>query len=117
MNTENTIAAEIANIAEVIASTKIEFLGEKAKNPEIVAKLNEIIEKLNSLSDKPVKAKDRGPDSQREMTEDDARRVILGDLKDFSHKNAASELGLSYGQVYSARKGFTFKEVNKEANK
>ena len=49
--------------------------------------------------------------------EDDARRVILGDLKDFSHKNAASELGLSYGQVYSARKGFTFKEVNKEANK
>ena len=117
MNTENTVAGELANIAEVVASTKIELLGDKAKNSEIVTKLNEIIEKLNSMNEKPAKIKDRGPDSQREMTEEDAKRISLGDLKDFSHKNAAVELGLSYGQVYSARKGFTFKEIYKEANK
>jgi len=115
MNTENTLNTEIAAIAEAVKSVGIELLGEKAKTHDIVVKINEIIEKLNSLEVKAPKAKNRGPDSQREMTEDDARRISLGDLKDFSHKNAAAELSLSYGQVYSARKGFTFKEIYKEA--
>lgn len=51
------------------------------------------------------------------MTDEDARRVIFGDLKDVSYKAAADELGLSYGQVYSARKGYTFKPIHKEAKK
>ena len=63
---------------------------------------------------KSTKARDRGPDSTREMTEDDARRILLGDMKDVAHKKAAEELGLSYGQIYSARKGFTFKGIYKE---
>lgn len=49
--------------------------------------------------------------SLRTMTEDDAKRVVHGDLKDVSHGQAASALGLSYGQVYSARGGYTFKHV------
>jgi hypothetical protein len=49
------------------------------------------------------------------MTEEDARRVLMGDLKDESHKAAAEKLGLSYGQVYSCRGGYTFKAVYKEA--
>jgi DNA-directed RNA polymerase specialized sigma24 family protein len=48
------------------------------------------------------------------MTEEDARAVLLGNLEDISTKQAALELGLSYGQVYSCRKGFTFKKVYKE---
>jgi hypothetical protein len=36
---------------------------------------------------------------------------MLGEHKDLSHKDAAMKLGLSYGQVYSARKGFTFKTI------
>lgn len=56
----------------------------------------------------------RGPKSEREMTDDDARRVIGGDLKDKSHKECAAELGLSYAQVYSCRKHFTFKHIHKE---
>lgn len=48
------------------------------------------------------------------MTEDDARRILLGDLAKVNHKEAAQTLGLSYGQIYSARKGFTFKSVYKE---
>lgn len=64
---------------------------------------------------KNVKVRDRGPNSTRTMTEEDARKIMLGDLKELSHKKAAEELGLSYGQVYSARNGFTFKVVYKEA--
>ena len=78
---------------------------------EVAAKLNEVIEFLNSSS----APRDRGPKSEKTMTDDDARRVISGDLKDASHKTAAETLGLSYGQVYSARKGFTFKPIHKEA--
>lgn len=83
----------------------------KLSNREIAEKLNEVITALNNLS----APRDRGPKAERTMTDDDARRVIYGDLKDVSHKAAAEALGLSYGQVYSARKGFTFKPIHKEA--
>lgn len=55
--------------------------------------------------------RDRGPKSEGEMTEEHAIRVMLGDLRDKSHKDAALELKLSYGQIYSARKGYTFKKI------
>lgn len=107
---ENT--ANVANINEIIESIEIAKLDENAKLKDIIIKMNEIIEKMNTT--KATKARDRGPDSQREMTEDDARRILLGDLSDKAHKAAAEELGLSYGQIYSARKGFTFKGIYKE---
>lgn len=83
----------------------------KLSNREIAEKLNEVIAALNAQS----APRDRGPKAERTMTDDDARRVIFGDLKDSSHKVAAETLGLSYGQIYSARKGFTFKPIHKEA--
>jgi len=89
----------------------MELLNDTAKLKDVVAKLNEVIEALNTM---PQAQRDRGPESTREMTEDDARRVVLGDLAIKSHKDAAKELGLSYGQIYSARKGFTFKLIYKE---
>ncbi len=92
-------------------ANKIEVLAESAKLKDVIAKVNEIIEALNT---KPQATRDRGPNSTREMTEDDARRLLLGDLTAKNHKEAAQELGLSYGQVYSSRKGFTFKGVYKE---
>lgn len=52
--------------------------------------------------------------SQREMTDDDARRIMAGDLKDTKHKEAGEKLGLSYGQIYSCRLGYTFKAIHKE---
>lgn len=58
--------------------------------------------------------RDRGPSSTREMTEDDARRVMIGDMAKISHKECATSLGLSYGQIYSARGGYTFKGVYAE---
>ncbi len=62
-----------------------------------------------------IKVRDRGPKSERSMTDEDARRVKFGDLKAMSHKQAAQELGLSYGQIYSARGGYTFNHVKKDA--
>jgi hypothetical protein len=90
----------------------IELLNTESKltNAEIAAKMNEIITALNEIN----APRDRGPKSETTMTEEHARRVIYGDLKDASHKDAAAQLGLSYGQVYSARKGFTFKPIHKE---
>lgn len=52
--------------------------------------------------------------SQREMTDDDARRILNGDLKDVKHKDAGEKLNLSYGQIYSCRLGYTFKHIHKE---
>lgn len=102
---------EVPTEEVVEISNIIELLGDKAKLPEVIAKLNEVISRLNQPA---PKVRDRGPESTRTMTEDDARRVVLGDLKDASHKVAATQLGLAYGQIYSARKGFTFKGVYKE---
>lgn len=57
--------------------------------------------------------KSRGPKAERPMTDADAYRVKFGDMnpKLKKHKAAAEELGLSYGQVFSCRGGYTFKHV------
>lgn len=89
----------------------IDKLEDNAKQKDLIVKMNEIIDTLNAMRSG---GRDRGPESTREMTEDDAERVLLGDLKEKSNKDAALELGLSYGQVYSARKGFTFKPTYKK---
>jgi hypothetical protein len=52
--------------------------------------------------------------SDKDMTDDDARSVLNGETKDMKHNDAAKKLGLSYGQVYSARLGYTFKHIHKE---
>lgn len=106
-NQSQTTSTEIVN--EVVQElTKLES---NAKLADVIAKLNEVIDIINNK--RPTR--NRGPESTREMTKDDAERIMLGDLKDKSHKECATTLGLSYGQVYSARGGYTFKEVYKKA--
>ena len=86
------------------------------KTKMTVAALAIIVEtlaaKIEVLESRPTR--DRGPASENAMTEDHARTVLLGDDMGLSHKAAAEKHGLSYGQVYSARNGFTFKAVYKE---
>ena len=90
------------NLKEIIES-------QAARIEALETKLAELEAKIES-----TKTRDRGPSSTREMTDDDARRILTGDLKDLSHKAAAEELGLSYAQVYSCRGHYTFKHVHKE---
>jgi hypothetical protein len=61
-----------------------------------------------------AKQSSKSNESKKEMTDDDARSVLFGDLKDMKHKDAAEKLGLSYGQIYSCRLEFTFKHIHKE---
>lgn len=90
-------------------NVQIAKLSDHAKNAEIVTKINELIDVINTMRTDSVK----NIESTRAMTEDDARRVMLGDMVNLSHGDAAKALGLSYGQIYSARKGFTFKPIYK----
>jgi hypothetical protein len=103
------VTTQVAEITNEIQLINIE---DKITLKLLAEKLNEVITKLNASS--PQATRNRGPQSERTMTEDDARRIMLGDLKEASHKDAAEQLGLSYGQIYSARKGFTFKVIYQE---
>ena len=51
----------------------------------------------------------------KEMTDADAENVTYGSLAAVKHKEAAEKLGLTYGQIYSCRLEFTFKNVHKAA--
>lgn len=64
--------------------------------------------------EKLVLARNASAPTKRNMTDEDALKVLIGDLKDFSHKDAAEKAGLTYAQVYSCRLEFTFKHVHKE---
>jgi len=83
-------------------STKIEITNEM---------FNELVARVATLE--ATIAKSRGTASTREMTDEDAKNVLTGALKDEPHKSAAEKLGLSYGQVYSCRGEYTFKHVLK----
>jgi len=96
----------MSNDTKVVVSetNSLEGLSPKADLAAIISKVNEIVSKVNS-----IKVRDRGPKSSRAMTQDDATKVQKGgDLEKLSHMEAAKELGLSYGQIYSARNGYTF---------
>ena len=91
-------------------STKSETIATlTARMTHLESTIAELTERLDAMP----KARDRGPDSTRQMTDEDAERVCYGDLKSMSHKLAASKLGLSYAQVYSARGEYTFKHIHK----
>jgi hypothetical protein len=61
-----------------------------------------------------LESKGKSNESTREMTDDDARNILFGELATTKHKDASAKLGLSYGQIYSCRLGFTFKGIHKE---
>lgn len=83
-----------------------------------VKSIKEVIELVAALTAKVevLEAKVNAPKPEsKEMTDEHALRVTYGDLKDKKHKDAAEALGLTYGQVYSCRLEFTFKDVHKKA--
>lgn len=102
MSNQNQKVADVTNVKAI----KVELLKDGANLKEVSEKLNEVIMAINS-----IKVRDRGPKSERAMTDEDAARVKFGDLKAKSHKEAAAVLGLSYGQIYSCRGGYTFNHI------
>jgi hypothetical protein len=88
-------------------TTTVKSLGLKELTEMVLAHATAIAELQQAIQPKRNEA-------VREMTDEDARRVLTGDLKNAKHKDAAAQLGLSYGQVYSCRFEFTFKHIHKE---
>ena len=86
---------------------------------ELVEEVKELRSKIEELENRKPSpgVRNRGPISSREMKDEDAERIMLGDLKDESHTKCAEILGLSYGQIYSARNGYTFKGVYARSKK
>jgi hypothetical protein len=72
---------------------------------ELLARVEKLESTIIELTKKP---------DVKEMTKEHALRVLTGDLKDKKHKEAAEALGLTYGQIYSCRLEFTFKDIHKE---
>jgi hypothetical protein len=93
-------------------STKVTVKTLEITVNELALQILALQAQVETLEARP--SRDRGPTSERTMTEDDAHKILMGELSEDSHKSAAATLGLSYGQVYSARNGFTFKKVYKE---
>lgn len=113
-------ANEVAKVIKDITNEVSAAVTPADVPPSTIAELwMRIDERLKAIEEKlTIKIKEgngRGPISTRAMTVDDAKRIMTGDLKDESIKSAAQTLGLSYGQVYSARNGYTFKEQYTEA--
>jgi hypothetical protein len=77
---------------------------------ELMARIETLTAQVEDLK-KGSKATNK---SDRDMTDDDARRILTGDLKDKKHNEAALALNLSYGQVYSCRGEYTFRHIHKE---
>lgn len=76
------------------------------------AKLADVIAAVNLLVDASAKKRDRGPDSEREMTDEDALAAKAMFAKGTRVKDIVKAMpGLSYGQIYSCVNGFTFKKV------
>jgi hypothetical protein len=86
---------------------------DQIKSPAMVEMQNMIDELKIQVAELQAKIEAKKDVGERKMTDADAERVMAGDLVDVKHKDAAAELGLSYGQIYSARMGFTFKAVAK----
>lgn len=91
-------------------STNDRFAALEASLAAVQASLAEALAKIAALEAKTASK----TVETKEMTDDHARRIMSGDLKDKKHKDAAETLGLTYGQVYSCRLGFTFKHIHKE---
>lgn len=79
----------------------------------VVASLSDVVDEVRERG----MGRNKSSSTKRDMTSADALRVMTGDLKDLSHKDAAERAGLTYAQVYSARGEFTFKHVHADLRK
>jgi len=81
-------------------------------NGELTSTVLELITRLERV-ETMVMARNSSAPTKRNMTDEDALKVLTGDLKELAHKEAAEKAGLTYAQVYSCRLEFTFKHVHK----
>jgi hypothetical protein len=75
------------------------------------AEIDSLKAKIVELEARPTRGRDYGPKSENAMTAEIAWRIKYGDRTAAKVKDIADEFGLSRGQVYSVRGGYTFTHV------
>ena len=83
----------------------------------LVRDLSERVRTLEERAQAQIIHKNRSSAMLREMTTEDARKVLAGDYAELDHTDAAAQLGLTYAQVYSCRLGYTFKPIHRQLEK
>jgi predicted Zn-dependent protease len=83
-------------------------------NKEMVVAIIELQSQVKSLQEALSAKSSPTQTTSKEMTDEDARAILTGAHAASKHKDAASALGLTYGQVYSCRLEYTFKHIHKE---
>lgn len=76
---------------------------------DLLARIASLEEQVSQLTSTPVRNT-----QQREMTDEDAKKILTGEFAALKHNEAAQKLGLSYGQVYSCRGEYTFRHIHKK---
>jgi hypothetical protein len=110
---EEVVAAsrtELGAVKEALTASGVELGAVKEAVTAVAGQLEAAGGLLEELRMK-VEGRNKSAASKRNMTDDDAMRVLKGDLAAMGHKDAAERVGLTYAQVYSCRLGFTFKHV------
>jgi Mg-chelatase subunit ChlI len=102
--------------AAVLTSMGVETGALNVRTGEALAQLEQLGSLVEDLRMK-VEGRNRSAPVKRNMTDEDALRVLKGDLTSIGHKEAAERVGLTYAQVYSCRLGFTFKHVIRDLEK
>lgn len=103
-----TEAPETVTRADLKDMSQKELTKMILEQQEVIQNLSAAVEDIKSYAGRTRQT------ATREMTEEDAHRILDGDMKDLKHNQAANKLGLSYGQVYSCRLAFTFRGVHKQ---
>ena len=77
----------------------------------------QLVARVEQLEQSFLNQKRGGPKSENGMTDEIAYDIKFGSNSKLSHKDTAIKLGLSYGQVYSCRCGYTYTHVTKDFKK
>jgi len=97
-----------------LTAVVVDLITEKQNITKLTTSILAILEQFeNDEGPKHVvqSARDYGPKSTRKMTRKDAWDILFGSYKKSSVKDIANALGLSKGQVYSLKGGYTFKDI------
>lgn len=111
MNLEASHAALLEESRGALYGYEVEVLEDESEEQRatrvgLVARVQE----LESL----LRGRNRSAPTKRNMTDEDAERVLTGDVATLGHKEAGEAIGLTYAQVYSCRLEYTFKHVHKK---
>lgn len=83
-----------------------------ARVTELETTVIALMQRIAELEAQPQRGqRNYGPKSETSMTNEIAWRIMYGDRTSAKVKDVANEFGLSRGQVYSVKGGYTFTSV------